>query len=369
MLIVSKIEKVQRWLVDNGQDIALISNPKTIQYLTTFYSDPHERVLMLIVFKNKEPFMFAPALETEAIKDSGWTSPVYGYLDHENPWKIIADQVHARNTAEDHIAIEKDALTIDRLELIQKCFPISHFSADLTPLINNMRVIKTSDEIEKLKIAGKWDDFALKSGIEAVKVGRTENQVAAELQYALMKNGIMELSFPSLVQSAAHAAEPHGATSNKKIENNKLVLFDLGTVWDGYISDASRTIAVGKPDQKSLDIYHVCLEAQLTAQAAAKPGITAEELDKVARDVITKAGYGDYFIHRLGHGMGMSEHEFPSIMEGNKMQLQPGMCFSIEPGIYIPNVAGVRIEDCVHITENDCEPFTHMTKELQYVEG
>ena len=108
-------------------------------------------------------------------------------------------------------------------------------------------------------------------------------------------------------------------------------------------------------------------EAQLTAQNAAKPGMTAEELDKIARDVITKAGYGEYFIHRLGHGMGQSEHEFPSIMEGNKMELVPGMCFSIEPGIYIPNYAGVRIEDCVYVTDNGVKPFTHTSKELQII--
>lgn len=126
-------------------------------------------------------------------------------------------------------------------------------------------------------------------------------------------------------------------------------------------------MAVGALNDQQKDIYQVCLEAQLTAQAAAKPGMTAAELDKVARDVIEQAGYGEYFIHRLGHGMGMSEHEFPSIMEGNDMQLEPGMCFSIEPGIYIPGVAGVRIEDCVHITEDGCLPFTHTSKELQVV--
>ena len=144
-----------------------------------------------------------------------------------------------------------------------------------------------------------------------------------------------------------------------------MVLFDLGTVYQGYISDASRTVAVGKLNAKQQEIYDVCLEAQLKAQAAAKPGITAAELDKVARDVIDQAGYGEYFIHRLGHGMGMSEHEFPSIMEGNDLVLEPGMCFSIEPGIYIPGVAGVRIEDCVHITEDGCQPFTHTSKELR----
>ncbi|HCM78116.1 MAG TPA: peptidase M24 family protein, partial [Lactobacillus sp.] len=115
------------------------------------------------------------------------------------------------------------------------------------------------------------------------------------------------------------------------------------------------------------EIYQVCLEAQLAAQAAAKPGMRAFELDKIARDIITKAGYGEYFIHRLGHGIGQSDHEFPSIMEGNELVLEPGMCFSIEPGIYVPGVAGVRIEDCVYLTKDGNEPFTHTTKELQII--
>jgi Xaa-Pro dipeptidase len=366
---MTKIEEIQNWLIRQHCDGALISDPKTIQYLTTFYSDPAERVLMLVVFKDEEPFLFGPALEVEAIKDTGWANPVYGYLDHENPWAMIADQIKARKTAIDRFAIEKSQLSVERLENLQQQLPESNFDTNLTPLIEQMRLIKSADEIEKLKIAGKWDDFALQKGFEAVQAGKTEDQVAAELQYALMQNGIMELSFPSLVQAGKHAAEPHGATSERKIQTNQLVLFDLGTVWQGYISDASRTIAVGKPDDKSMDIYQVCLEAQLTAQAAVKPGITAEELDKKARDVIEKAGYGDYFIHRLGHGMGMSEHEFPSIMQGKQMELQPGMCFSIEPGIYIPDVAGVRIEDCVYVTETGCESFTHTTKELRYVEN
>ena len=189
--------------------------------------------------------------------------------------------------------------------------------------------------------------------------------MAAELEYALKQHGIMNMSFDTLIQAGAHAAEPHGATSDRLIKEGDLVLFDLGTVYDGYISDVSRTVAVGEITKQQQEIYQVCLEAQLTAQAAAKPGMTAAELDAIARQVIEKAGYGEYFIHRLGHGMGMSEHEFPSIMEGNDLQLQPGMCFSIEPGIYMPGIAGVRIEDCVHITPTGCEPFTHTTKALQ----
>ncbi|MTV83234.1 M24 family metallopeptidase [Secundilactobacillus folii] len=364
---MSKLQQVQEWTAQHQVDFSYVSDPRTIQYLTGFYSDPIERVLALIIFPDQEPFMFAPALEVEAIKDTGFSFPVYGYLDHEDPWQRIADRVKERLAAPTKIALEKDQLSVARLEHLQHVFSGASFEADLTPFINNLRLIKTEAEIEKLKVAGKWADFAFEKGFAAVKAGRTEQSVVAELQYALMKKGIMQMSFDTLVQAGPHAAEPHGATNATKFENNELILFDLGTVWDGYISDASRTVALGKPTEKQLEIYKVCLEAQLTAQRAAKPGITAAALDKVARDIIEQAGYGDYFIHRLGHGMGMSEHEFPSIMAGNDMILKPGMCFSIEPGIYIPGIAGVRIEDCVHITANGCEPFTQTSKELTYV--
>lgn len=367
MITLSKLQQVQEWTVQHHADVTYISDPSTIQYLTGFYSDPIERVLALVVFPDQEPFMFAPALEVEAIKDTGFSFPVYDYLDHENPWQMIADNVKKRVSQPTEIALEKNQLSVTRLEHLQQVFPSAQFNQDITPFINQLRVIKTASEIDKLNVAGKWADFAFEKGFAAVKAGRTEEQVVAELQYALMKQGIMQMSFETLVQAGAHAAEPHGATNATQFENNELILFDLGTIWQGYISDASRTVALGKPTEKQLDIYQVCLEAQLTAQAAAKPGITAAELDQVARAIITKAGYGEYFIHRLGHGMGMSEHEFPSIMAGNDMVLQPGMCFSIEPGIYIPGVAGVRIEDCVHITESGCEPFTHTPKELTYV--
>ena len=183
----------------------------------------------------------------------------------------------------------------------------------------------------------------------------------------MKKNGIMHMSFDTIVQSGANAADPHGAPKADLIKPNELCLFDLGVDYKGYMSDASRTVAFGKVSDKAKEIYQVCLEAQLAAQAAAKPGMRAFELDKIARDIITKAGYGEYFIHRLGHGIGQSDHEFPSIMEGNELVLEPGMCFSIEPGIYVPGVAGVRIEDCVYLTKDGNEPFTHTTKELQII--
>lgn len=365
---MTQLEKVQQQVADLHLDVAYLSDPMTINYLTGFGSDPIERILALLVFPDHDPFIFAPALEVEAIKDTGWKFPVYGYLDHEQPFQMIANQIKKRNPNPKVWGIEQSQLTVSRLKSLTTEFPNATFNTDLTPNIEKLRLIKTEDEIKKLDEAGKWADFAFKVGFEAVKVGQSEQQIAATLEYALKQHGIMQMSFDTLVQAGAHAAEPHGATSINKVQNNELVLFDLGTIYEGYISDASRTVGVGTLTDKQKDIYQVCLEAQLTAQAAVKPGMTAAQLDKVARDIIDRAGYGEYFIHRLGHGMGMSEHEFPSIMAGNDMELEPGMCFSIEPGIYIPGVAGVRIEDCVHITKDGCLPFTHTSKDLTFVD-
>ena len=362
-----QLQDLQEYLAQNNLDIAYISNPSDIHYFTGFYSDPVERILALLVFPDKDPFLFAPQLEVEASKDAGWDKDVFGYLDHEDPFALMAGHIKDVAGTPSKWGIEKDDLPVQKLEAIKQQFPDAQFPTNLSRYMENAKLIKTPSEIENLKAAGAEADYAFTVAFNAIKEGRTEQEVVAEIEYAMMKKGVMHMSFDTIVQAGANAANPHGGPEKTPIEKNELVLFDLGTVHNGYISDASRTAAFGQPDEKSLDIYKVDLEAQYAAMDAAKPGITAAELDKVARDIITKAGYGEYFIHRLGHGMGTSEHEFPSIMEGNDMILKPGMCFSIEPGIYIPNVAGVRIEDCVYITEDGCEPFTHTSKELTYI--
>lgn len=148
------------------------------------------------------------------------------------------------------------------------------------------------------------------------------------------------------------------------MNQNEFVLFDLGVIYEGYASDATRTIAFGEVDEEKQKIYEVVLEANRTAQSAVKPGMLAGELDQIARKIIEDAGYGEYFTHRLGHGIGKTAHEFPSINGLSDTILEPGMCFSIEPGIYIQDNVGVRIEDCVYVTETGCEPFTFLDKEL-----
>ncbi|WP_179396000.1 M24 family metallopeptidase [Lacticaseibacillus absianus] len=363
------LHALQDWVAGQGLDLAYISNFTNINYYTGFFSDPEERITGLFVFPDQEPFLFVPALSIEAVKKAGWTYGVAGYLDHEDPFALIAAEIKRRTPNPLRWGIEKDDLAVFKFEAVMREFPQATFPADASRFTEGLQLIKTPDEIAKMVEAGHQADRAFAAGFAALRAGITEQQVVAEIEYAMMKEGVMHMSFDTIVQAGVDAADPHGGPEATAVQPGELVLFDLGTNNQGYMSDATRTVAFGGPvSAKAREIHKVCLEAQLTAQAAVRPGLTAAALDKIARDVITAAGYGEYFNHRLGHGIGMSTHEFPSIMEGNDMTLQPGMCFSIEPGIYIPGVAGVRIEDCVHVTETGCEPFTHTSKEFTTID-
>lgn len=360
-----KLAHIREWMAQNEVDCAYVTNPALIAYLTGFESNPHERILALLLPLEAEPFLFTPALEIEAAKASPWPGAVYGYLDNQDPWKEIA--AHLRRQAKNfqQVAIEKDALTVERLEALKHIFPNAAFRHNLTPLFQQMQLRKTAAEKAIMLEAGNWADVAYEIGFKALAAGVQEQEIVAEIEYQLKRQGVKSMSFDTCVLAGVNASLPHGEPGSTTVQPNELVLFDLGVIWQGYCSDATRTVAYQEPTDFQKEIYGIVLEAQLAATAAVKPGVTAASIDKIARDIITDAGYGEYFNHRLGHGIGTTVHEFPSIVEGNDMLLEEGMCFSIEPGIYIPGKVGVRIEDCLYVTADGAENFTKTTKELQ----
>lgn len=359
--MLKQLEILQNWLKEENNEVAFISEPDNVAYFSGYKSEPHERILALLVFKDFPPFLFVPALEKEDALNSAWEYDVVGYLDHENPWQLIHQAVEKQIKNLSMLAIEKDSLTVSRLEKLQNMFTEAVFP-DISPKIQGMKLLKTKDEIKKMIAAGKWADKALEIGFKAIKEGVQEQEIVAKIEYELKKMGIKNMSFETMVLTGDNAASPHGVPGSRRIQKNDLVLFDLGVVHDGYTSDVTRTVAFGEPNEKAKEIYQIVLNANEAALSAVKPGITAGALDKIARDIITDAGYGEYFTHRLGHGLGRSVHEFPSIMEGNDFVIQEGMCFSIEPGVYVPGIAGVRIEDCLYVTADGCEVFTHTPK-------
>ncbi|HGD3084683.1 TPA: M24 family metallopeptidase [Streptococcus agalactiae] len=361
---MSKLNRIRHHLHSVQAELAVFSDPVTVNYLTGFFCDPHERQMFLFVYEDRDPILFVPALEVSRAKQSV-PFPVFGYTDSENSWQKIANNLPSFSVSK--VLAEFDNLNVTKFQGLQTVFD-GHFE-NLTPYIQNMRLIKSRDEIEKMLVAGEFADKAVQVGFDNISLNNTETDIIAQIEFEMKKQGINKMSFDTMVLTGNNAANPHGIPGTNKIENNALLLFDLGVETLGYTSDMTRTVAVGKPDQFKKDIYHLCLEAHQAAIDFIKPGVLASEVDAVARNVIEKAGYGQYFNHRLGHGLGMDVHEFPSIMAGNDIEIQEGMCFSVEPGIYIPDKVGVRIEDCGYVTKTGFEVFTKTPKELLYFEG
>lgn len=363
--------QLQEYMVAHAIDFVYLDDPTTVAYFTHFESNPHERIVAYVI-SQKDEFLFVPSLELEEAKTRSNVENIFSYSDEENPWKIIAEETS--NIVEkkvDLYCVEETSMTVERdIKLRQALLDIHKStlsSDDISTVINQMRVVKTSDEIEKMIRAGELADEALQIGMDLLKEGITEQEVVAEIDMAMKKRGVTEMSFSTLVLFGDHAASPHGNPGDRRLKRNEFVLFDLGVIYDGYASDVTRTVAFGDIDERQKRIYDVVLEAQRTAQQAVQPGMRAGELDHIARNVIEEAGYGEYFTHRLGHGIGKTAHEFPSINGSSDTILEPGMCFSIEPGIYIQGDVGVRIEDCVYVTEEGCKPFTSTEKGLRTI--
>lgn len=359
-----RINELTDWLQEKNLDALFITAPDNVFYCSGFLSDPHERVLALVLFPKAEPFLVCPQMEIEDAKHAGWSGDILGYSDIEDPWEKISTWIQKRSVQIRKLAIEKEHLTVERLEIIQ-----GHFSQPaLFPAeekLRLLRMVKTEDELLKIREACRLADYAIEAGVNEITDGKTEMEVLAAIEYEMKKSGVSQMSFSTMVLTGVNAASPHGTPGNTKIKRGDLVLFDLGVVYEGYCSDISRTVAYGDISDKQQDIYESVLKAQEAAVQFSKPGVSCSEVDQTARRIIESHGYGDYFPHRLGHGLGISVHEYPSVTETNPLLLQPGMVFTIEPGIYVPNVAGVRIEDDIYITETGCEILTKFPKTLQ----
>ncbi len=354
------------WLQENDISAAFITSTENVFHLSGFYSDPHERLLCLAVFPAADPILICPKMEVADVRNTGWLHEIIGYTDIENPWEMIHSSINKKNIHINSLAIEKEHMNIERYEQIQSFF-LKPTLISAEEKLRQLRMIKDEQELTIIREACKLADFAIEVGTNEIKEGKTEMDVLAAIEYELKRKGINEMSFPTMVLTGKNAASPHGTPGTTKIQKGDLVLFDLGVVYKGYCSDITRTVAYYDINEKQEEIYETVLQAQLAALEASKPGALCSEIDKIARQYITDKGYGQYFPHRLGHGLGISVHEYPSLTETNTLPIQTGMVYTIEPGIYVPEVAGVRIEDDVYITETGYETLTKYPKTLQII--
>ncbi|MBF0707342.1 aminopeptidase P family protein [Alkalihalobacillus hwajinpoensis] len=363
-----RLENFSNWLGETGQTFAFVHSSSNVFYLSNFECEPHERLLGLFIFPDAEPFLVCPGMEVSQARDAGWKHEIIGHGDADDPWEFIHDALKSRGIKEaNQVAIEKETLSYGRAEQIMKRYPSVSFTSAEEKL-HELRLIKDEQELEILRRAAELADFGVETGVKALQEGCTEMEVLATIEYELKKKGIREMSFSTMVLFGEKAGQPHGNPGDRKLKRGDLVLFDLGVVLDGYCSDITRTVAYKEVNEKQKEIYDVVLNAQLETLNISQPGTRLGDLDKTARQIIADAGYGDQFPHRIGHGIGIEVHEYPSMSENNDSLLVEGMTYTIEPGIYVPEVGGVRIEDDVLVTKTGYETLTKYPKELQIIE-
>lgn len=259
------------------------------------------------------------------------------------------------------IGFEAEYITYSQLEFWKKVLPTVIF----VPIyVSTMRMIKDKIEISRIKKACAIGDLAFNEVLKFIKPGVSEKDIEAVILRAFAKNGAIKASFDTIVASGVRGAMPHGKASNKIIANNELVTCDFGCVYEQYCSDMTRTFIIGQVDSKLTEIHEIVKSAQMAGIKAIKPGIAIGVIDKICRDYIKNKGYEKYFTHGTGHGLGIEIHEAPWVIKNETTILEPGMVITVEPGIYIPNLGGVRIEDDILVTANGYEILTKSSRTI-----
>jgi len=358
-----RLLKLNALLESEGLDAAFITLPKLVYYFTGFYSEPHERLMVLVCEKGEEPFLFVPVLDHEKASRTSSVSRIYSHRDEENPFEALKRHLKAGIS---RIGIQAEHMNVKRYHALMEMTGASA-AIELEPHLTPMRVIKSDSEIAVMKRAIHCIEEVIRTTLPMIKPGITELDVVAEMEYRMKKLGAEGPSFETMVLAGEKSGLPHGVPSQDVIREGELLLIDAGVFVDGYASDITRTFAVGQISEQLQDIYSAVLEANESMIRAGRPGVTIGSLDTAARHVIANKGYGEYFITRAGHGLGLEIHEYPSIYGGNPDLLRPGMVYTAEPGIYMAGLGGVRIEDNVLVTDDGVEVLTSFPKQLTII--
>lgn len=284
-------------------------------------------------------------------------------LLYESPKKSLAPVISDLGIK--RLCVEADRITLSQLETLMKYLPTDFITdGSLDKAVNDIRIVKSREEIDLVTKAQRIAEKAFDHILNFIKPGVTEREIGLELDYFMLRNGAEALSFETISISGEKTSMPHGVPGDRKIQNGDFVTMDYGAVVSGYHSDMTRTVAVGFVDNEMKKIYDTVLEAQKAAIESMRPGISCKDADAAGRRVIVEAGYGQYFGHGLGHGVGIEIHEEPRVSPFGNRTLESGFLVTDEPGIYLPGRFGVRIEDMIYITENGCENLTKCPKEL-----
>lgn len=361
-----RLDRARQAAATAGIDVLLLTPGADLRYLTGYAALPLERLTCLAVPASGEPVLVVPELERPAALASPAARlgiDIVGVGETGDAYATVADRVRAALGREPARVAVADRMWAEQEMRFRSALPAAEHQL-AGEVMRRLRIRKTVAEVAALRRAGEAIDRVHERIGEWLRPGRTEREVGRDIAQAILDEGHVSVNFV-IVGSGPNGASPHHDTGSRTIEAGDPVVVDIGgTTADGYCSDETRTYVVGTPPRDFADYYAVLQEAQEAACAAVRPGVSAASIDRAARQVIDAAGYGAYFVHRTGHGIGLEEHEDPYVVDGNEELLAPGMCFSIEPGIYLPGRHGARIEDIVAVTDDGVDRLNVVRRDL-----
>lgn len=349
---MSRLERMRQKMHEEKIDAYVIIRPENGRYLSGFSGG--EATLYITAEK---AFLLTDSRYIEQAKAQ---SPEFEIIktgqDHFGSLAEIGKQAQ-------RVGFEGDFVTYLNFGKLKDAFPQAELLS-LPNLVSYLRSVKDQAEIETIRQAVRIADDAFSLVLKSIEIGQTEEEIGLDLEYSMRQAGASGGSFEFIVASGVRSALPHGTATSKTVHFGEFLTMDFGAIYQGYCSDITRTVFLGQPEEKHREVYEVVLAAQRAGIAAVAPGRTGKEVDAVARKIIKDAGYGEYFGHGLGHSVGLAIHEGPNLNMREERVLEPGMVITVEPGIYIPDWGGVRIEDIVLVTKDGCEVLTQAPKEF-----
>lgn len=355
-----RIARAQELMSERDLDFLFVAPSSDMIYMFDGPSHASERLALVMIPRDGKPQVVAPQLEYSRFADKADIAQIHTWPETAQPVDLVAELLSGVDRP--RVAVSDTMWSVFLVRMLE-AIPDAQWSS-ATPIIRELRMVKDESEIEKLRVAGAaadraWDEFATTASI----IGKTEREAAMILTELRRKHGL-DVTGIGICASGPNGANPHHSTGDRILQEGDAVVFDFGGTIDNYHADVTRTAHLGEPSDEYRKVYEIVLRANRVALGEFRLGNTCQDVDRAARKVITDAGYGEYFIHRVGHGLGLDGHEEPYLVEGNDLPLQVGMVFSDEPGVYLPGKFGIRVEDAVAVRESGGELLNHCNREL-----
>jgi Xaa-Pro dipeptidase len=357
--MLSRLQKMITYAEDRGLDfLALVPSP-TLLYATGLTYFLSERPIVVLLPVDAPPAVIVPEFEAGKARALGFQT--FTYFDEDGPALAFHEACASLEISSARVGVESLHMRLLEARYLERYAP----DIEIVPvddLFSQVRMCKDTSELTSMRKAIDVAESAFLSWLKELKVGMTEREASTRLIASILRSGADGLAFNPIVAGGPNGGLPHATPGNRPFVMGDWVVVDWGARVEGYVSDLTRMLVFGRPDGVLYEVHGIVLEANLAGRNAVNPGVEAELVDSAARDVITQNGYGENFTHRCGHGLGLEAHEPPYIVQGNALLLEPGMTFTVEPGIYVTGVGGVRIEDNVLVTESGCETLTSLSR-------